>query len=143
MIKINEEQMVENAQKRFEQAKAQFEKAKRKMNEKQRKRENHYKFMMGGIVKKYFPECMSYEEHELNEILSAALATNECKSVIARITREAGQAAQSLKASPAPDKPSRAAMQESSSGFGDQEQNRTNSGSIFRRTKTESEVESA
>ena len=143
MIKINEEQKVENAQKRYEQAKAQFEKAKRKMNEKQRKRENHYKFMMGGIVKKYFPECMSYEEHELNEILSAALATNECKSVIARITREAGQAPQNPKASTAAEKSSRPAIQEASSGIGDQEQKRINSGNLFRRAKTESEVESA
>ena len=93
MLTNTEEQKIEKAQKAYEQARAKYENAKKKQNEKQRKRENHYKCMMGGIVKKYFPECMSYEEHELNEILSAALATSECKNVIARITREAGQTA--------------------------------------------------
>ena len=143
MIKNNDEQKVESAQKAYEQAKARLEKAKKKQSEKQRKHETHYKCMMGGIVKKYFPECMNYEEHELNEILSAALATTECKSVIARITSEAGQTAKSGKASPPTERTNRITTQKEPSVAGSQEQNRTNSGSIFRRAKTESEVESA
>ena len=38
--------------------------------------------MMGGVVHKYFPECYSFEEVEMNEILKTALATAECKKVI-------------------------------------------------------------
>ena len=141
MLTNTEEQKIEKAQKAYEQARAKYENAKKKQNEKQRKRENHYKCMMGGIVKKYFPECMSYEEHELNEILSAALATGECKSVIARITREAGQAAKSGKASPPAEQTNRSAFKKESSAIGDQEQSRTHSGGLFGRAKNESEVE--
>ena len=141
MIKDNDEQKVENAQKAYEQAKARLEKAKRKQSERQRKHETHYKCMMGGIVKKYFPECMKYEEHELNEILSAALATTECKNVIARITREAGQAAKSGKASQPAERTNREALQKEPSAAGNQEQSRTPSGGLFGRAKTESEVE--
>ena len=141
MITNTEEQKVEKAQKAYEQARAKYEKEKKKQSDIQRKRETHYKCMMGGIVKKYFPECMSYEEHELNEILSAALATNECKSVIARITREAGQVTQSPKASPAPEKPSRPVMQKETTVSGSQEQNCSNSRGFFAKPKDESEAE--
>ncbi|MBR0093494.1 MAG: hypothetical protein IJP92_17545 [Lachnospiraceae bacterium] len=92
MIKNNDEQKLENAQKAYEQAKARLEKAKRKQSEKKRKHETHYKCMIGGIVKKFFPECMNYEQHELEEILSVALATDDCKATIYRITQTAGQA---------------------------------------------------
>ena len=141
MLTNTEEQKIEKAQKAYEQARAKYENAKKKQNEKQRKRENHYKCMMGGIVKKYFPECMSYEEHELNEILSAALATSECKNVIARITREAGQTAKSVKASIPEERTHRPALQKEPSAAGDQGQNLAHSDGLFGRAKTESEVE--
>ena len=35
--------------------------AKRRMR-KRRKAQNHHKYLMGGIVAKYFPECYQYEE---------------------------------------------------------------------------------
>ena len=41
--------------------------------------------MMGGVVHKCFSECYSFEEDEMNEILKAALATQECKKVISDI----------------------------------------------------------
>ena len=41
-----------------------------------------------GIIMKYFPDCYSYEEGELNRILSAALQTKECQQVIAQIKLE-------------------------------------------------------
>ena len=47
-------------------------------NEKKRKAENHHKYIMGGIIVKYFPDCCRYDEDELNRILSVALQTREC-----------------------------------------------------------------
>ena len=35
-----------------------------------RKAENRHKYMMGGIVAKYFPKCYAFDEQELNRILS-------------------------------------------------------------------------
>ncbi len=73
---------VEAAEKNLQQAKNRLVTEKKKANEERRKIENRHKYMMGGVVHKYFPECFSFEEDEMNEILKAALATQECKKVI-------------------------------------------------------------
>ena len=39
------------------------------------------------IVAKYFPECYQYEEKELNVILSAALASAECRQAVENVKR--------------------------------------------------------
>ncbi|MDD7077253.1 MAG: hypothetical protein PUI42_03865 [Lachnospiraceae bacterium] len=48
------------------------------------------KNMMGGIIVRYFPDCYQYEENELNEILSAALSTRDCKAALAWVLDAAG-----------------------------------------------------
>ena len=73
---------VEAAEKNLQQAKNRLATEKKKANEERRRIENRHKYMMGGVVHKYFPECFSFEEDEMNEILKAALATQECKKVI-------------------------------------------------------------
>ena len=80
---------IENAEKVLKQAKNRLAQEKRKANDTRRKIENRHKYMMGGVVHKYFPECFSFEEDEMNEILKAALATQECKSVINAIKSRA------------------------------------------------------
>ena len=90
---------LEDAIKNMEQAKARLANERRKQNERRRKAENRHKYMMGGIIVKYFPKCYHFEESELNSILSAALATRECRQVIDEIERVAGkQAAEIVKA---------------------------------------------
>ena len=84
---------MENAQKALEQAKNRVANEKKKANEARRKFENRHKYMMGGIVHKYFPECYSFEENEMNEILKVALATPQCQRIISEIKSKAnGQA---------------------------------------------------
>ena len=61
---------------------------KKKQNEKKRKAENHHKYIMGGIIVKYFPDCYHCDEDELNRILSVALQTKECQQVISKIKAE-------------------------------------------------------
>ncbi len=61
---------------------------KKKQNEKKRKAENHHKYIMGGIIVKYFPDCYHYDEDELNRILSVALQTRECQQIISKIKSE-------------------------------------------------------
>ncbi len=80
---------VENAEKNLEQAKHRLTTEKKKANDARRRIENRHKYMMGGVVHKYFPECFSFEEDEMNEILKAALATQECRSVINAIKSRA------------------------------------------------------
>ena len=46
------------------------------------------KYIMGGIIVKYFPDCYHCDEDELNRILSVALQTKECQQVISKIKAE-------------------------------------------------------
>ena len=46
------------------------------------------KYIMGGIIVKYFPDCYHYDEGELNRILSVALQTRECQQIISKIKAE-------------------------------------------------------
>ena len=79
---------LEKALQALKQAQQRVANEKKKQNEKKRKAENHYKYIMGGIIVKYFPDCYSYDEGELNRILSAALQTKECQQVISKIKAE-------------------------------------------------------
>ena len=80
---------MEQAQRQMEQAKNRMALEKKKANEERRRRENAHKYMMGGVVHKYFPECYCFEESEMNEILKVALATPQCQKVIADIKARA------------------------------------------------------
>ena len=90
MINSNNEvsKDLEKALQALEQAKQRVANEKKKQNEKKRKAENHHKYIMGGIIVKYFPDCYHYDEDELNRILSAALQTKECQQVISKIKSE-------------------------------------------------------
>lgn len=59
---------IEQAMKAVEQAKARLQKAKYQESEKQRKEDAHNKIIWGGIVKKYFPDCVTFDEGEMNEV---------------------------------------------------------------------------
>lgn len=50
---------MDRALKNLEQAKARYEEERKKENEKRRKAENHHKYMMGGIIVKYFRTVIS------------------------------------------------------------------------------------
>ena len=80
--------ILEKALQALEQAKARVANEKKKQNEKKRKAENHHKYIMGGIIVKYFPDCYSFDEDELNRILSVALQTRECQQMITKVKAE-------------------------------------------------------
>lgn len=92
MIETNQpnSREMENTLKALEQAKARVANDRKKLNEKRRKEENHHKYLMGGIIVKYFPECYQFDETELNKILRVALATNECQQIIRNIKGQNG-----------------------------------------------------
>ncbi|MCD8337744.1 MAG: hypothetical protein LUD18_10855 [Lachnospiraceae bacterium] len=79
---------LERAQRNLEQAKARYEEERKKANAKRRKEENHHKYLMGGIIVKYFPECYQYNEQELNVILSAALNSVDCRRALQRVNNQ-------------------------------------------------------
>ncbi len=79
---------LEKALQALKQAQQRVANEKKKQNEKKRKAENHHKYIMGGIIVKYFPDCYRYDEGELNRILSVALQTKECQQIIFKIKSE-------------------------------------------------------
>ena len=86
--KVEVSKDLEKALQVLAQAKQRVANEKKKQNEKKRKAENHHKYIMGGIIVKYFPDSYCYDEDELNRILSVALQTKECQQVIAKIKSE-------------------------------------------------------
>ena len=60
---------LEKALQALEQAKQRVANEKKKQNEKKRKAENHHKYIMGGIIVKYFPDCHQYDEDELKRFI--------------------------------------------------------------------------
>lgn len=56
------------AEEQLKKAKANLAKVRREMKSQLRKEQNHHKYIIGGIVKKYFPECFDFSETELNRI---------------------------------------------------------------------------
>ncbi len=76
------------AEKAVAQAKARLEQAKRKESIKKRESENRHKYMMGGIVHRYFPECYDYDEQELNRILAAGIKSDQCQRIIKLVKEE-------------------------------------------------------
>lgn len=79
---------LERALQALEQAKQRVANERKKQNEKKRKAENHHKYIMGGIIAKYFPDCYKYDESELNSILAVALKTKEFQQILAKIGAE-------------------------------------------------------
>ena len=79
---------LEKALQALKQAQQRVANEKKKQNEKKRKAENHHKYVMGGIIVKYFPDCYRYDEDELNRILLVALQTKECQQIISKIKAE-------------------------------------------------------
>lgn len=86
----NEEKSQEQikAEKALAQAKARLQEANRRASQKKRESENRHKYMMGGIVHKYFSECYEFNELELNRILAAAIKSRQCQDIIEIVKKE-------------------------------------------------------
>ena len=76
------------AERAVEQAKARLLEANRKASQKKRESENRHKYMMGGIIHRYFPECYDFDEQELNRILAAAIKSEQCQRIIEIVKKE-------------------------------------------------------
>ncbi len=79
------------AEKIVEQAKARLAEAKRKASQQKRKEENQHKYMIGGIVHKYFPECYQFDEQELNRIIASGIKSEQCQRIIEIVKRESAE----------------------------------------------------
>lgn len=92
MIKNNEKSAeILRAEEQLAQAKARLAEAKRKEGARKRKEENQHKYMMGGIVHKYFPECYQFDELELTRIIASAIKSEQCQRIIEIVKKESAE----------------------------------------------------
>lgn len=76
------------AEEKLAQAKAQLNKAKREQRAEIEKAKSHHKYMMGGAVAKYFPDCYEFDELEMNRIIACAFQTRDVKNIIELVKKE-------------------------------------------------------
>ena len=90
MIDITEEKPVGliKAEEQLQKAANRLKAEKKKAGEEKRKQDTHNKIVMGGIVKKFFPDCIYFEQDELERILKAALQSEQCREEVMRIRKE-------------------------------------------------------
>ena len=79
---------MERAERKLRQAQAEYRKALREEKEKERKAQDHHKFMMGGVVVKYFPEAYDFSEQEMNRIIACAFSLKDVRNMIATVLKE-------------------------------------------------------
>ena len=92
MINNNEKSAeILRAEEQLAQAKARLAEAKRRASQQKRKEENQHKYMMGGIVHKYFPECYQFDEQELNRIIASGIKSDQCQRIIEIVKKESAE----------------------------------------------------
>ena len=69
-------------------ANAELAKVRRDQRKQQRKEQDHHKFMMGGVVVKYFPEAYDFSEQEMNRIIACAFSLKDVKNMITTVLKE-------------------------------------------------------
>ena len=72
----------------LEKAKHRLEEEKKKEKEKKRKADNHNKYKWGGMIKKFFPDAVLFEEAEMEMIIKAAIDSMDCKRMVSQIKAE-------------------------------------------------------
>ena len=76
------------AEEKLKQAQANLIKAKREEKKKLRKVQDHHKFMMGGVVAKWFPEAFDFSEQEMNRIIACAFKNRDVQNMIRVVESE-------------------------------------------------------
>ena len=76
------------AEEKVRQAKAELAKAHREEKKQLRKDQDHHKFIMGGIIAKYFPECYEFSELEMSRIIACAFKNKDILNMIAVVAKE-------------------------------------------------------
>ena len=76
------------AEEAVRKANAALQKARRKKKEELRKEMNRHKYMMGGVIAKYFPDCFDFSELEMNRIIACAFKSRDVQNMVAVVLKE-------------------------------------------------------
>ena len=88
MAKEEKSKKVLQAEERFKKAQAELLKAKREEKAKARKEQDHHKFIMGGIIVKYFPDAYEFSEQEMHMIIACAFKNRDIQNMIRTVVNE-------------------------------------------------------
>ena len=66
----------------------------REEKQKERDRQNRHKYMMGGTVAKYFPECYTFSQEEMCRIIAGAFKNPGVQNLISMVVKDRGNEAQ-------------------------------------------------
>ena len=76
------------AMEKVKRANAELAKVRREERKQLRKEQDHHKFMMGGVIVKYFPEAYDFSEQEMNRIIACAFSLKDVRNMIATVKKE-------------------------------------------------------
>lgn len=78
----------QRALERVKRANAELAKVRRDQRKQLKKEQDHHKFMMGGVVVKYFPEAYDFSEQEMNRIIACAFSLKDVRNMIVTVLKE-------------------------------------------------------
>ena len=78
----------QRALERAKRANAELAKVRCDQRKQLKKEQDHHKFMMGGVVVKYFPEAYDFSEQEMNRIIACAFSLKDVRNMIATVLKE-------------------------------------------------------
>lgn len=70
------------------QVKARLNQIRREERAKTRKEQDHQKFILGGIVVKYFPEAYGFSEQKMCRILACAFKNRDIQNMIGAVVKD-------------------------------------------------------
>lgn len=79
------------AEEKVRKAKAKLKEAKMEAKRELEKQKAHHKYMMGGVVAKYFPECYEFSEHEMRRIMAFSFKNYKVVDFIDMVKSERGK----------------------------------------------------
>ena len=78
----------QKALEKVKRANAELAKVRREERKQLRKEQDHHKFMMGGVIVKYFPEAYDFSEQEMNRIIACAFSLKDVRNMITTVKKE-------------------------------------------------------
>ena len=78
----------QRALERVKRANAELAKVRRDQRKQLKKEQDHHKFMLGGVVVKYFPEAYEFSEQEMNRIIACAFSLKDVRNMIVTVLKE-------------------------------------------------------
>ena len=79
---------LQKAEEQVRIAQVRLAEVQREEKQKERDRQNRHKYMMGGTVAKYFPECYSFSQEEMCRIIAGAFKNPGVQNLINMVIKD-------------------------------------------------------